>query len=309
MRVVFLGSGRFAVASLEALVEAGHELLAVVTQPDRPQGRGRRLAAPPVKPVAAALGLRLLQPPRVRDAEAVAALRGLGADLHVVVAYGQLLPTPLLEIPPRGTINVHASLLPRYRGAAPVQWAIVDGADETGVTTMLLDEGLDTGPILLQRRTPIGPEETGEELEARLARLGAELLRETLLTWSEGEPRPTPQDPERASHARRIRKEDGVVRWSEPAGTLERKVRGFHPWPGMTAAAAGRSLKILRARVEPDGPGEPGVVVAVDDEGIVVGCGAGSRLRLRQVQPESRHAMPAAAFAAGARLGAGDRLG
>lgn len=308
MRVAFLGSGRFAIPSLEALVAAGHELAVVVSQPDKPQGRGRSLAPPPLKPVALRLGLPLLQPRRIRDPEAVAALAAARAELHVVVAYGQILPTPVLDIPPRGTINVHASLLPKFRGAAPIQWAIVAGETETGVTTMLLDAGLDTGPLLLQRATPIGPDETAGALGDRLARLGAELLIETLAGWSRGAIAPRPQDPARASHARLLKKEDGDVSWDEPAAVIERKLRGFQPWPGATASVGGRALRLLRARVEPDGPGSPGTVLRLDADGIIVSCGSGSRLRLLELQPESRRAMSAAAFAAGARLLVGDRL-
>jgi methionyl-tRNA formyltransferase len=308
LRVVFLGSGRFAIPSLEALLGSLNQVVAVVTQPDKEQGRGRAVAAPPLKPVAVARGLQVLQPRRIRAPEAVSALRELGADLHVVVAYGQILPKDLLELPPRGTLNVHASLLPRYRGAAPVQWAIVEGEAETGVTTMLLDEGLDTGPTLLARRTPIGAEETAAQLEGRLARLGAELLIETLSAWSAGSLRPTPQDNARATHARLLKKEDGRVDWGEPAAALERKVRGFQPWPGMTASLAGRGLRILCARVEPGAGDAPGTVMAVGPAGVVVACGARSRLRLIEVQPDSRRAMPAAAFAAGARLRDGQRF-
>src|SRR5437762_4365984 len=180
MRVVFLGSGSFAIPSLEALLAAGHDVAAVVTQPDREKGRGRELSPPPLKPAAAARGLRVLQPRRVREPESVAALEALAPEVQVVVAYGQILPRRVIDVAPRGTVNVHASLLPRYRGAAPVQWAIVNGETETGVTTMQIDEGLDTGPILLARATPIGADETAPELETRLARIGAELLIETV---------------------------------------------------------------------------------------------------------------------------------
>ena len=309
MRLVFLGSGRFAVASLEALVEARHHVAAVVTQPDRESGRGRAVCPPPVKPVAQSLGLPVLQPPRIKSPDALAALAHLAPDVQVVVAYGQILPAPVLAIPPLGTINVHASLLPLYRGAAPVQWAIANGERETGVTAMLLDEGLDTGPILLRRSLQIGAEETSEQLEARLSPLGADLLLQTLAELAGGRLRPVPQDHQRATLAPRLRKEDGRVDWRLPAQALERRVRAFQPWPGATTVFGSRALQVRRARVEEGCSGEPGIVLLADRDGILVGCGGGSCLRLIEVQPESRRVMSAAAFAAGARVEPGMRLG
>jgi methionyl-tRNA formyltransferase len=308
VRVVFLGSGSFAIPSLTALEDAGHEVAAVVTQPDKEKGRGRTVTAPPVKPVALARGLRVLQPRRVREPDAQDALRALAPDVQVVVAYGQILPTSVIEIPRLRTVNVHGSLLPRYRGAAPVQWAIVRGERETGVSTMLIDAGLDTGPTLLARTEPIRDDDTADVLEARLATLGASVLLETLAGLEAGTLAAVPQDHERATLAPIIRKEDGVIDWTTPAADIERRVRGFHPWPGTSTALAGRGLRVLRARVT-DGGGDPGTVVAVDREGLHVACGAGTRLVLLDVQPESKRAMPAAAFAQGARLAPGVRLG
>jgi methionyl-tRNA formyltransferase len=296
VRVVFMGSGSFAVPSLIALLDAGHEVAAVVTQPDKEKGRGRTVTAPPVKPVALARGLSVLQPRRVKEPDAQAALRALSPDVQVVVAYGQILPTSVIEIPRLRTVNVHGSLLPRYRGAAPVQWAIVRGERETGVTTMLIDAGLDTGPTLLARSEPIRDDDTADVLEARLAALEAGTLAAV------------PQDHDRATHAPIIRKEDGVIDWTTPAAEIERRVRGFHPWPGAGTTLAGRGLRVLRARTT-EGGGDPGSVAAVDREGIHVACGAGTRLVLLDVQPESKRAMPASAFAQGARLAAGARLG
>jgi methionyl-tRNA formyltransferase len=289
-------------------VDAGHGLVALITQPDRERGRGRALAAPPLKPVAEARGVRVLQPARVRDPRALEELRALAPELQVVVAYGQILPRALLDLPERGTVNVHASLLPAYRGAAPIQWAIASGETETGVTTMLIDEGLDTGPTLLARRTPIGPAETAGELEPRLARLGADLLLDTLRGLADGSLAPKPQDAARASLAPMIRKTDGRIDWNTPAQAIERRVRGFNPWPGAYALLAGRSIKVLRAAAGAASDDPAGTVTAIEPDAVVVACGAGTALALLEVQPESRRPMPAPAFAAGARLRPGARF-
>jgi methionyl-tRNA formyltransferase len=312
VRIVFLGSGAFAIAPFEALLDAGHEVAVLVTQPDRRKGRGKTLAPPPLKPVAESRGVEILQPRRVREPEVVETLEALGPELQVVVAYGQILPPSVIDVAPRGTVNVHASLLPRLRGAAPIQWAIARGDTETGVSTMLIDEGLDTGPILLQRTTPIGPDETTSELEPRLARLGAEVLVETVRRLEDGTLTPTPQDHERATLAPLLKKEDGRIDWTATSREIHCRVRGFQPWPGAFSSLGRRVLKILRARPLEAGPAsphtEPGIMLAVEAEGLVVSCGEGTRLLLLEVQPESRRAMSAAAFAAGARLRAGARL-
>jgi methionyl-tRNA formyltransferase len=313
MRVVFLGSGSFAIPSLEALLAAGHEVAAVVTQPDREKGRGRELSPPPLKPAAVARGLKVLQPRRIREPESVAALEALAPEIQIVVAYGQILPRRVIDVAPRGTVNVHASLLPRYRGAAPVQWAIVNGEAETGVTTMLIDEGLDTGPLLLAEPTPIGAKETAEALESRLAAMGGELLVRTLKGLQEGAIVPRPQDPARASLAPLIKKEDGLMDWRLPAPALARRVLGFHAWPGAHTRLRGLGLRVLRADVEPGGGldtrAPAGTLLRIGRDGLVVACGDATALRLVDVQPESRRPMPAAAFAAGARLTPGERLG
>jgi methionyl-tRNA formyltransferase len=307
MRIVFLGSGAFAIPAFEALIGAGHDVAALVTQPDREKGRGRVLAPPPLKPVAEARGVPVHQPRRIREPAAQETLRALAPDVQVVVAYGQILPRSVIDIPRHGTVNVHGSLLPRYRGAAPVQWAIVNGERETGVTTMLIDEGLDTGPTLLSRATPIGAEETAAELEPRLAAMGAEVLIETLAGIGEGTLRPEPQDHARATLAPIIKKEDGRLDWTMPAEALARRVRGFHPWPGTFATWRGQPLKILRARPEAIAALAPGELAA-DRDGLLVGCGQGTGLRLLEVQPESRRPMTAAAFSAGLRLAPGARF-
>jgi len=310
VRIVFLGSGSFAIPCFEALLDAGHEVAALVAQPDREKGRGQALAPPPTKPVAERRGVPVLQFRRVREPEAQEALRRLAPDLQVVVAFGQILPRSVIDIAPRGTVNVHASLLPRLRGAAPIQWAIATGETETGVTTMLIDEGLDTGPTLLARATPIGPEETAAELEPRLARMGAEVLLSTVRGLDDGTLRPVAQDHARATHAPLLKKEDGRIDWSQPATTIARRARGFHPWPGACTTHDGRLLKALRVRpVEGAGPSaEAGTVVGVGPDGVLVACGDGTSLLLVEVQPESRRAMPAPAWAAGARLRPGARL-
>jgi methionyl-tRNA formyltransferase len=250
----------------------------------------------------------------VREPEAQEALRGFAPELQVVVAFGQILPRPVIDIAPRGTVNVHASLLPRLRGAAPIQWAIANGDTTTGVSTMLIDEGLDTGPVLLQRTLTIEPEETAAELEPRLARLGADVLAETVRGLSDGLLEPRPQDHEKATLAPILRKEDGLIDWARPAREIACRTRGFHPWPGTFTSHGGRTLKVRQARVPADSPdaasdAAPGTVVDVSAEGILVACGSGSHLLLVEVQPESRRPMAAAAFAAGARLVPGDALG
>ena len=298
-----MGSGAFAIPSFEVLVDAGHGVAALVTQPDREKGRGRALAPPALKPVAEARGVKVLQPNRVREAEAQAALRALAPDVQVVVAYGQLLPGAVIDIPRFGTVNVHASLLPRYRGAAPIAWAIAKGETETGVTTMLLDEGLDTGPVLLRRATPIAPEETAAELTPRLARLGADLLLETLRDMERGALRPEPQDPVQATLAPILRKEDGRLDWRQPAPALACRVRGFNPWPGTFTTWAGSRLAVWRAREAPGRASAVGKILGREGDSLLVGCGSGTTLALTEVQPEGRKRMSGAAFALGARPG------
>jgi methionyl-tRNA formyltransferase len=312
VRIVFMGSGAFAIPCFEELLDSGHDVAALVTQPDRQKGRGKALAPPPLKPIAEARGVRVLQPRRVREGEAQEALRRLEPQLQVVVAFGQILPRSVIDLAPLGTVNVHASLLPKLRGAAPIQWAIANGETRTGVSTMLIDEGLDTGPVLLQRQLTIHPEETAADLEPRLARLGADVLAETVRGLSDRLLEPTPQDHERATLAPLLKKEDGRIDWAMPAPQIACRVRGFHPWPGTFTACEGRSLKVLSARAEPlEGSlaPTPGTVLDLGAEGLAVACGGGSRLLLTEVQPESRRPMPAAAFAAGARLRPGDTLG
>ncbi len=303
MRVLYYGTPAFALPTLRALL-ARHTVVAVVTQPDRPAGRGQRVHASPVKEVALAHGLPVLQPPRLRDPGWPERLAAFAPDVAVVVAFGQLLPRAVLEVPARGSINVHASLLPRYRGAAPVAWAIIRGERETGITTFLMDPGMDTGPILLQRVVAIGREETAGELAGRLAEVGAAVLVETLdrldaLT-------PVPQDPAAATLAPRLRKEDGVLDWRRPAEELAARVRGLNPWPGASTETPVGRLRLWRARARP-GAGEPGVLT--ETAGVLtIGTGMGL-LEPVEVQPENRRVMSWEAFLHGARLAPGVAFG
>ncbi|WP_376793413.1 methionyl-tRNA formyltransferase [Thermoflexus sp.] len=293
-RLVLMGSPSFALPTFEALAEE-HEIAAVFTQPDKPAGRGMRPTPSPVKRWAEAHGFPVLQPRSLRrDPEAVARLRELRPEVIVVVAYGLILPSEVLRLPPYGCLNLHASLLPRYRGPAPIQAAILNGDLETGVTVMLMTEEVDAGPILAMEREPIAPEDTAETLGGRLAQRGARLMRETLRRWLAGEITPQPQDPSQATYCPRITKADGEIDWRRPAAEIERRIRAFTPWPGSYTFWKGRLLKIGRARVRPDLQAPPGQVVAVD-RGAAVGTGEGA-LMLLEVQLEGKRMMPIEAF-------------
>ncbi|MBX9602444.1 MAG: methionyl-tRNA formyltransferase [Bryobacteraceae bacterium] len=295
MRVVFLGTPHFAVPSLEALASAGYSIVAVYTQPDRPKGRGRDFAHSPVKQAALALNLDVRQPERIRRPEIVEELRGLSPDVMVVVGYGQIIPQSIIDIPPLGILNVHASLLPEYRGAAPIQWAIADGRRATGVTIMKIDAGLDTGDILLKSETPIGDSETAPELSARLSRDGARLLLRALQGLRDGGIQPEKQNHAAATMARILTREDGKIDWTWTAPTIHNRMRGFTPWPGCYTTFRGQRLHIWKARPieHPDGrPGE----IATRNRDVVVVCGAGTGLVLEEVQLEGKKRMPASAF-------------
>ena len=305
MRVLFYGTPEFARPALDALL-ARHQVVAVVTRPDRPSGRGQRLSAPPVKRRAEAAGIPVLQPARLRDPEWRERLAGFDAEVAVVVAFGQILPKAVLDIPARGSINVHASLLPRYRGAAPVAWAIIRGETETGITTFQMDPGMDTGDILLQEATPIGLEETAGELSARLADRGARVLLRTLDRLDTLAA--TPQDHAAATLAPRLKKEDGWLRLAEPARALANRVRGCNPWPGAALMTPGGRLLLWRATVVPHPvTAPPGTLVTTGPGAIAIATGQGLLLP-RLVQPESRKAMEWEDFLHGARLGPGARL-
>ena len=290
--------------TLETLL-AQHDVVAVVTQPDRPAHRGQRLTSPPVKTRALAHGLPIVQPARVRDAEWSERLRALGADVAVVVAFGQILPRAVLDAPRRGSINVHASLLPRYRGAAPIQWAIMRGETVTGITTFQMDEGMDTGPMLLSESVGIDPEETAGELAGRLAALGADVIVETLARLDELTPEPQP--PEGATLAPRLRRTDGYLDWQRPARELVNVVRGCNPWPGALTKSRAGALTIWRATSAGAGPTDPpGTVIRPRPDGDELAIAtADGWLVPSQVQPENRRAMDWAEYLRGARLGPG----
>lgn len=301
-----MGTPQFAVPTLEALVAAGHTVAAVYTQPDRPKGRGQELALSPVKEAALRLGLPVYQPERIR--RVVDEVASFHAKAMVVVGYGQILPQSIIDLAPLGIINVHASLLPAYRGAAPIQWAIANGETETGVTTMKIDAGLDTGDMLRKAETRIGPEETAPELSARLAAMGADLLIETLDMLERGQIVPEPQDHDAATLAPILKKEDGIVDWSRPAREIHARLRGFTPWPGATTTFRGAGLKILTARLSAETGLAPGQL-ALRQRKLVAGCGGGTALELVEVQPEGRKRVPGESFANGARLLDNELLG
>jgi methionyl-tRNA formyltransferase len=300
MRLVFMGSAELACPSLDALAALpGHEIVGVVTQPDKPKGRDLRLSPPPVKITATKLGLPVWQPAKIKDPVAIEQLRAARPDLIVVVAYGQLLPAAVLELPARGCINVHTSLLPRWRGASPIQSAILAGDAETGVTTMFLNEQMDAGDIILQRATPIRPEETSGALHDRLATLGAALLVETI---SLANPLRRPQDPAGVTFAKKIAKEAGRIDWRKPAVEIERQVRAFDPWPGSFTMLGETLLKVWRAEVVP-APGAPGAVLP--ELVVATGCDG---LRLLEVQPAGGRRMSATEFLRGHKLTPGTVL-
>jgi methionyl-tRNA formyltransferase len=313
MRAIFLGTPEFAVATLERIIAAGHEVLEVVTQPDRPKGRKQELTASPVKAAALRHGIPVFQPERIRRAEPVEHLRALAPDVMVIVGYGQIIPQSIIDIPPFGIVNVHASLLPELRGAAPIQWSIARGYARTGVTTMRIDAGLDTGDIVDTWETPIGPDETAPELSVRLAEAGADLLVRTLAAFCAATAKPRPQDNSRATLAPVLKKADGLIRWQSSARQIHDLIRGFQPWPGARTSFRGQSLHLWRSRlVPPDLHPErrslpPGALI--HEEGVFAVGGDGASLELLEVQLEGRKRMPAEVFANGHRLTQNEVLG
>lgn len=311
LRIIFMGTAELSGASLEKLAaDRRFQVVAVVTQPDKPKGRDLKLTPSPVKVLAQKLGLPVLQPLKAREEKFIAELRALKPDLIVVVAYGQILPQALLDVPPHGCINVHTSLLPKYRGAAPIQWAIADGNAETGVTIMQMDAGLDTGPILATRRTPILLADDSQTLHDRLAELGAELLVETLPDYITGKIQPQPQPAECSTYAAKIRKEDGKIEWNQPAESIWHRLRAFTPWPGaftfLPAEGKSQLLKIWQA-MPVERTGRSGEILAADKSGIVVACGHHA-LRILELQREGGKRLTAEQFLAGHPLKPGTKL-
>lgn len=312
MRVAFFGTPDFAVPSLRQLAASRHELVRVVSRPDKPVGRDQVVTPPAVVLAAQRLGLEVWQPPSLKGEQAAQELAAVAADAAVVVAYGRLIPERLLAIPRHGFVNLHPSLLPRHRGPSPIQWALVCGDRTTGVTTMRLDEGMDTGPILLQRRVEIDRRDTAELLGSRLAEIGAELLVETLDRLEAGQLTAHPQPEDGANLTPMLRREFGKVDWSMPARQLVNRLRGFTPWPGLYSTFRGSRLKIFGLdEVAPPPPGDepPGSVLIADAAGIMVRCGRGTAVRITEMQREGRRRLPADAFQIGERVSRGERLG
>lgn len=297
LRVIFMGTPDFACPTLQKLIDRGEQIVAVVSQPDRPKGRGQRLMPPPVKVLAEQHALPVYQPLKVRDPDFIEVIRELAPDVIVVVAFGQILPKSLLEIPPLGCINVHASLLPRYRGAAPLNWCIINGESKTGVTTMLMDVGLDTGPMLLKRSTPVDENEDIVTLHERMSAMGAELLSETLDGLAAGTIVPQEQDDSRSCYAPMLKKEDGRINWYRDARSIHNQVRGLAVWPVAYAFLDGLVLKVYRSSAA-EGNGLPGTVLRADKHGLEVACLKGS-LIIEEMQLAGKKRLDAASFLAG----------
>ena len=309
MRIVFMGTPEFAVPSLEALLRSDDQVVGVVSQPDRPKGRGHQLVAPPVKFVAERAGIPILQPLKIRTPEFLQALSAWEPDLIAVAAYGRILHTPILRLPPMGCVNVHGSLLPKYRGAAPVQWAVINGETETGITTMLMDEGMDTGPMLLQEKLEIFPDDTAGTVAPRLAELGGRLLVDTITQLKAGTLAPKKQDDGQATLAPLLKKEDGLIDWTMNATALANRVRGLSPWPGAYTFFGEERWNIWKA-VSNEGVAtdKPGTIVAVSKQAIVVATGEG-HLDIREIQIANSKRMAVGQFLAGHRVTVGAQLG
>lgn len=314
MKVIFMGTPDFAVGALQAIIDAGHEVLLVVTQPDREKGRGKEVQFTPVKECAVKSGIEVFQPLKIKTPEAVAKLKEYDADIFVVAAFGQILSQEILDMPKYGCVNIHASLLPKYRGAAPIQWSILDGEKETGVTIMQMNAGLDTGDILLQKKIEIAADETGESLFDRLAILGAETIVEALPLIESGSLTPVPQDDQASTYAGMLKKDMGHIDWTWDACKIERYVRGLNSWPSAYTYLNGKQLKIWVAEVvdvinsELEGNPKPGVIYTIGKDSIDVVTGKGL-LRIKSIQLEGKKRMEVSAFLLGYKLNAGDILG
>lgn len=299
MRVVFMGTPDFAVGTLEEIIKAGHEVVLAVTQPDKPKGRGKAMQFPPVKECALSHGIEVFQPQKIRESANIAYLRRKKPDIIIVAAFGQLLPKSILDMPKYGCVNVHASLLPKYRGAAPIQWAVINGETVTGVTTMLMNEGLDTGDMIAKREIRLAEDETGGSLFARLAELGAKLCVETIEMLENGTAEFTPQNGELATHTSMIRKELGAIDWKKPAVEIERFIRGLNPWPSAFTHLNGKTFKIWRAEVvNENSTYEAGTICRVEKNNLYVQTGEGL-LSLLEVQLEGKKRMDIGSFMRG----------
>lgn len=307
MRIVFMGTPEFAVPSLAALLQAGHEVSGVFTQPDKPKGRGYVLTPPPVKALAVEKEIPVYQPTTLKDGQALETLQSLAPELIVVVAYGKILPQVILSLPKLGCVNVHASLLPKYRGAAPIQWSVLDGEKETGVTTMQMAAGLDTGDILLQAATPIGENETAGELHDRLSQLGATLLLETVKGLEAGTIVPVKQDDSKSCYASMLDKSLCQVDFSLPAWDVHNKIRGLSPWPVAVTQLNGKTLKLHRSRLGKPADGKPGEVISI--EPFAICCGDGNTVELLEIQYNAGKRLAADAFLRGHRIEPGTVLG
>ncbi len=308
--LIFCGTPRFAVPTLEALVAAGHSVPLVVTQPDRPRGRGMELAASPVKESAIRLGIPIVQPATIKNnLEFRAQLEALRPDAIIVVGYGRIIPQWMIDLPRLGNLNLHASLLPKYRGAAPIQWAIALGESVTGVTTMRIDAGLDTGDILLQSELPLGQDDTAETLAPRLAAVGAELMVETLRGLESGLVKPVPQDHALATLAPILTREDGRMDFSRTVSELLNRMRGFRPWPGAFTTFRGKNMQVHRAEAVPPAAELMSGALAVEGSRLIVGCGQGTALNLIEIQLDGKRRMSAQEFVNGYRPKSGERLG
>jgi methionyl-tRNA formyltransferase len=307
-KLVFMGTPDFAVPALHAVHTAGHDIVLVVTQPDRPRGRGRKVEPPPVKKAAEKLGLAVIQPDNLRNENAKQALQAADADLFIVVAFGHLLRESVLRMPKLGCINVHASLLPKYRGPAPIQWAVINGDTETGVTTMLIDKGLDTGDMLMTVQEPIGPADTAGSLHDRLAQRGADLLVRTLAAFADGTVRRTPQDHSAATYAPLLKKTDGLIDWKKPAAKIEPFIRGMSPWPGAFTFWKNTRLKIYRSEVTAAaGQAQPGTILDGRPGRLIVATGDGA-LSILELQSASGSRLPVSEFLRGFRVAPGEIL-
>ena len=307
MKIIFMGTPDFAAASLEALIDSRHEIQAVVTQPDKPKGRKGELTPSPVKVVAEEKGIKVYQPLKVRDEEFVETLRAYNPDVIVVVAFGQIIPLSILKMPKFGCVNIHGSLLPKYRGAAPIQWAVLDGEKETGITTILMDEGIDTGDILLKKTIKIDTDETSGSLFDKLMALGAETILETLDELEKGSLTPTKQGESPTAYAKMLTKAMGLIDFTKPAKELDCFVRGMDPWPSAYTLLAGKTLKLWKVRAV-EGGGKAGSVIDIDKESFTIACGEGA-IEVLEVQLEGKKRMSAGDFLKGITLNIGQELG